>query len=242
MAIQINNVKIFADGADYETMLDLNNNPLIKGLTTNPSLLRKAGVLDYEDFFLRILKEVNIKPLSIEVFSDDLKIMEKQALYINSWGKNIYVKIPVTNSEGISTLPVIERLSGKGVRVNVTAVMTNKQVEMVNMALDPSIPSYISIFAGRIADTGRDPVQIITNSLDIVKNNKECEIIWASPREFLNIIQADQIGCHIITATKEILNKLSLLNLDLNQYSLETVRMFHEDARVAGYQLKTENF
>jgi transaldolase len=242
MAIQINNVKIFADGADYETMLDLNNNPLIKGLTTNPSLLRKAGVLDYEDFFLRILKEVNIKPLSIEVFSDDLKIMEKQALYINSWGKNIYVKIPVTNSEGISTLPVIESLSGKGVRVNVTAVMTNKQVEMVNMALDPNIPSYISIFAGRIADTGRDPVQIITNSLDIVKNNKECEIIWASPREFLNIIQADQIGCHIITATKEILNKLSLLNLDLNQYSLETVRMFHEDARVAGYQLKTENF
>lgn len=230
-------IKIFADGADLASMLEMNAKSYIQGLTTNPTLMRKAGITDYEQFAKSVLKEITEKPISFEVFSDDLSEMNRQGTEIASWGKNVYVKIPITTTLGESTVPVIKYLISKGVKVNVTALMTLDQVLHVSEVLDSSIPSYVSIFAGRIADTGRNPVPIMKEAIDILKKHKLCELIWASPRELLNLIQADEIGCHIITATHDILKKMELIGYDLNAYSLDTVKMFNRDALEAGYSL-----
>ena len=236
---KINNlkVKIFADGADKSGMLEMYARPYIKGLTTNPTLMRKAGIKDYKLFCKDILTVISDKPLSFEVFSDDFAEMERQALEIASWGSNIYVKIPITNTSGESACDLIKKLSNKGVKLNVTAIMTLKQVEDVVNVLNPEIPSYISVFAGRIADTGRDPLEIMKGAIDLLKSQPNSELIWASPRELLNIIQASEIGCHIITVTGDILGKLPKIGYDLEQYSLDTVTMFHKDAVAAGYKL-----
>lgn len=230
-------IKLFADGADLQGMLEMNAKPFIQGLTTNPTLMRKVGITDYRQFSKEILKEITVKPISFEVFSDDLDEMQRQGLEIASWGENVYVKIPVTTTKGESTVSVVEHLTNQSVKVNVTALMTEKQVRHVLEALNPSTPSCISVFAGRIADTGRNPVPIMTAVLELLKSNKNCELIWASPRELLNVFQADEIGCHIITATNDILNKLELVGYDLTAYSLDTVRMFHRDALEAGFNL-----
>ena len=231
------NIKLFADGADLTGMLEMYKKPHIKGLTTNPTLMRKAGISDYRYFAHDVLKYIQDKPVSFEVFSDDLGEMERQGLEIASWGENVYVKIPITNTKGLSTYPVIERLVARECKVNITAVMTAQQVVGITGALNPSIPSYISIFAGRIADTGRDPATIIRASLEVISHLPKAEIIWASPRELLNIFQAESLGCHIITATNDLLNKLSLVGKDLDQYSLETVKMFEDDAIKSGFAL-----
>ena len=230
-------IKIFADGANLENMKEMNAKSYIQGLTTNPTLMRKAGILDYKQFAKDVLSEITKKPISFEVFSDDFSEMIRQGIEIASWGENVYVKIPVTNTLGLSAAPVIESLTKQGVKVNVTAIMTVDQVKDVSELLDPLIPSYVSIFAGRIADTGRDPIPLMKEALDILRVNKSCELIWASPRELLNVIQAESIGCHIITATNDIIQKLDLLGYDLIDYSLDTVKMFNKDALVAGYSL-----
>ena len=230
-------VKIFADGADKQGMLEMYSKPFIKGLTTNPTLMRKAGVGDYRAFCQDILSEIQDKPLSFEVFSDDFQEMERQALEISSWGENVYVKVPISNTKKEFCYPLVERLTREGVKVNVTAIMTVPQVESLARVLDPSIPSYISIFAGRIADTGIDPIPTMQAALEILRSNKKAELIWASPRELLNIFQADKIGCHVITVTNDILKKLSMVNYDLDEYSLDTVKMFFNDAVAAGYRL-----
>jgi len=230
-------VKIFADGANLVDIKNMNENTMIQGLTTNPSLMKKAGVVDYRRFGLEVLKIVDQKPISFEVFADTMEEMETQATEINNWGKNVFVKIPITNSRGVSTKKLIKKLTNKGVKVNVTAVMTAEQVSEISTFLNPEIPSYVSIFAGRIADTGLNPIPILKDSLAILKFNKKAEIIWASPRELLNIFQADEIGCHAITATTDILNKIILIGKDLNEYSLETVKMFLNDAITAGYEI-----
>lgn len=228
--------KIYADGADKKSMLSLLNNPMVKGFTTNPTLMRKAGVQDYKAFALEILKEIP-QSISFEVFADDLNEMHKQAMEIATWGKNVYVKIPVMNTKGESTAPLIKKLAEKGVKQNVTALMTTEQVKEVTAALAKGPSSYISVFAGRIADTGRDPLPIMQESVAIMKPHSQLELIWASPRELLNVIQADEIGCHIITVTNDILNKLSLIGKDLLEYSLDTVKMFRTDAVAAGFEL-----
>jgi transaldolase len=230
-------VKIFSDGADTKEMIAMAQLPHIQGLTTNPTLMKKSGITNYEKFALEVLKEIKNKPISFEVFSDNLAEMETQAKKIASWGDNVYVKIPVSNTLGNSTSELIKKLSSSGIKVNVTAVMTNNQVETILENLDPKTPSYISIFAGRIADTGIDPMPIMVKALNEIKNNPTAELIWASPRELLNVVQADQINCHIITATKDILSKLSLMGKNLEEYSLETVKMFREDAIAAKYSL-----
>ena len=230
-------VKIFADGADKQGMLEMYSKPFIQGLTTNPTLMRKAGVGDYRAFCQDILSEIQDKPLSFEVFSDDFQEMERQALEISSWGENVYVKVPISNTKKEFCYPLVERLTREGVKVNVTAIMTVPQVESLARVLDPSIPSYISIFAGRIADTGIDPIPTMQAALEILRSNKKAELIWASPRELLNIFQADKIGCHVITVTNDILKKLSMVNYDLDEYSLDTVKMFFNDAVAAGYRL-----
>ena len=237
MTLSVENLKIklFADGADLEGMLEMNAKPYIKGLTTNPTLMRKAGITDYKGFAAEVLSQITEKPISFEVFSDDLEEMKQQAHEIASWGNNVFVKIPITNTLGISTSSVIKNLVKDGVKLNVTALMTSEQVRLVAGVLDPNVPSYISVFAGRIADTGRNPEPIMVDAINLLRNNKNAEIIWASPRELLNIFQADQIGCHVITATHEILNKLELVGHDLNNYSLETVRMFRRDAIASKY-------
>ena len=237
MTLSVENLKIklFADGADLEGMLEMNAKPYIKGLTTNPTLMRKAGITDYKGFAAEVLSQITEKPISFEVFSDDLEEMKQQAHEIASWGNNVFVKIPITNTLGISTSSVIKNLVKEGVKLNVTALMTSEQVRLVAGVLDPNVPSYISVFAGRIADTGRNPEPIMVDAINLLRNNKNAEIIWASPRELLNIFQADQIGCHVITATHEILNKLELVGHDLNNYSLETVRMFRRDAIASKY-------
>jgi transaldolase len=231
-------IKIFADGARIEDIIEMNRNPIIQGLTTNPTLMRKAGVKNYKDFALEVLTHVKIKPISLEVFSDDLKEMEKQAEEIASWGENVYVKIPITNSKGISTLDIISKLIEKEIKINTTAIMTLDQVKRLKQILNPNVKNYVSIFAGRIADTGRDPVPIMEEALNILKTIKTSEVIWASPRELLNIIQADKIGCHIITASTDILEKIKLLGYDLEKYSLETVAMFYRDALESEYQIQ----
>jgi transaldolase len=230
-------VKIFADGADKTGMLEMYRNPLIRGFTTNPTLLRKAGVSDYEAFALEILKAIPDRPISFEVFSDEFDEMEKQAWKISAWGRNVYVKIPVTNTRGESSAKLIGKLSRAKVKVNVTAMMTLDQVRDVAQVLDGGTPAYVSIFAGRIADTGRDPMPLMAAAIELLRLYPTVELIWASPRELLNIFQADQVGCHIITATNDILNKLELVGKDLHGFSLDIVKMFRDDAMKAGYDL-----
>lgn len=230
-------IQIFADGADKAGMLEMAAKPFIKGLTTNPTLMRKAGITDYKAFALDILKEITDKPISFEVFSDNFAEMERQALQIAGWAENVYVKIPVTNTKREPAYDLVERLSTRGVKLNVTALMTNEQVRDVAMRLDPTVPSYISVFAGRVADTGRDPVPQMRAAVELLKEMPKAELIWASPRELLNIFQADEVGCHIITVTNDVLKKLDLVGKNLNDYSLETVKMFYSDATSAGFAI-----
>jgi transaldolase len=212
-------------------------NPLIRGFTTNPTLMRKAGVTDYEAFAKDIVSAVPDRPISLEVFADEFAEMERQALKISRWGENVYTKIPVTNTRRESSLDLVCRLAREGVKLNVTALMTLQQVKEVAAALAGGPPAYVSMFAGRIADTGRDPVPMIAESVDILRPYPNIELIWASPRELLNIFQADSVGCHVITATHDLLHKLALVGKDLDDYSLDTVKMFHRDAAQAGYEL-----
>jgi transaldolase len=211
-------------------MIKMNKLSFIKGFTTNPSLMRKNGIKNYEQFSRSVLNRIKKKPISFEVFSDDLEQMKDQALKINSWGKNVYIKIPITNTKNISTGPIIKYLTSRNIKVNVTAVMTLGQVKRVLKNLNPKIPSYISIFVGRIADTGRDPMPIVKESLNLIKKNKNCELIWASTREIYNIYQSNSISCNIITVTSDLINKFSLLSYNLNKYSLDTVKGFRTDA------------
>jgi transaldolase len=227
-------IKIFADGANIEEMVTLAQKYFISGLTTNPTLLRKAGVLDYEIFARSVLEKITTLPISFEVFSDNLDEMISQGQKIAAWGENVYVKIPITNTKGVSTSRVVSSLANQGIKVNVTALMTSLQVEQIAESLNPNIPSYVSVFAGRVADTGVDPIPLMKQSINILKPNSNAELIWASPRELLNIFQANDIGCHVITATSDILNKLELVHRDLDNYSLETVKMFYEDAKKSG--------
>lgn len=230
-------VQIFADGADKAAMLEMYGKSYIKGLTTNPTLMKKAGITDYRTFCKDILTHIKDKPLSFEVFSDDFAEMERQAMEIASWGDNVYVKIPVTNTKQDTCYDLVNKLGARNVRMNVTAIMTMEQVRKVVAALSPNVPSYVSIFAGRIADTGRDPVPMMAAAVEILKVAPAAELIWASPRELLNIFQADEVGCQVITVTNDILKKLSLVGHDLDTYSLDTVKMFYNDAVDAGYSL-----
>lgn len=230
-------IKIFADGAKKQDMLDIAAKPFIKGLTTNPTLMAKAGITDYRAFARDILTEITDKPISFEVFSDDFAEMETQAHQIASWGENVYVKIPVTNTKGEPAYDLISRLAARGVKLNVTALMTLEQVRGVVANLNPKVASFVSVFAGRIADTGRDPVPLMAEAVQILKSNPAAELIWASPRELLNIFQADAVGCQVITVTNDVLNKLTLVGKDLGDYSLDTVKMFHRDAVGAGFSL-----
>ena len=230
-------VKIFADGADRAGMLEMAAKPHIAGLTTNPTLMNKAGIKDYRAFAKDILSVIKDKPISFEVFCDDFEEMERQAREIASWGDNVYVKMPVTNCSGEPTTKLIRTLAKAKVKQNVTALMTMAQVRDVSLALEDHAPSNISVFAGRIADTGRDPLPMMAAAVEMMKPYKTQELIWASPRELLNIFQADAIGCHIITVTNDVLKKLSLVGKDLGQYSLETVKMFYADATAAGFKL-----
>ena len=230
-------VKLFADGADKNGMLEMYDNPLISGFTTNPTLMKVAGVVDYKLFAQDILSHINDKPISFEVFSDNFDEMEKQALDIASWGSNINVKIPITNTKSESSVNLINNISGKGVSVNVTAMMTLEQVKTVLPGLSNGPGGYVSVFAGRIADAGLDPLPIMSEVVEILQNYPNIELIWASPRELYNVVQADSIGCHIITATNNILKKLPTLGKDLTQFSLETVKMFYDDATQAGYSI-----
>jgi transaldolase len=230
-------VKLFADGADLAGMLEIARHDYIKGFTTNPSLMRKAGVGDYEQFAIAVLRHIRDRPISFEVFSDELEEMTRQARRIATWGDNVYVKIPVTNTRGESTAAIVRTLAHAGVKVNVTAVFTLEQVDVVGAALRGGAPSIVSIFAGRIADAGHDPVPLLRAAREILAATPTAELLWASPRELLNIVQANDVGCHIITATNDLLAKLHLLGKDLAEFSLDTVRMFHDDARRAGYRL-----
>lgn len=239
--IDMLNVKIFADGADMYSILELYKKPYIKGFTTNPTLMRKAGIVDYELFSHELIAIIPDRPISLEVFADDFLEMEKQAYRIASWGKNVYVKIPITNTKKESSCPLIARLSGAGVQLNVTAILTLDQVQNVANALSEQTPAIVSVFAGRMADTGVDPVPMMMKSIEILKVLPKAELLWASPREMLNIIQANEIGCHIITVTSDVLRKLSLLGRNLEDYSLETVEMFYSDAMAAGYSITTTN-
>lgn len=230
-------VKIFADGADFDGILKMYANPMIKGFTTNPTLMRKAGIADYEAFARRVLAAVPDRPISFEVFADEAAEMVQQAKVIASWGQNVNVKIPVMNTRREFMGRVIETLSKEGVAVNVTAVMTLEQVRQITDRLAPQTAAIVSVFAGRIADTGRDPVPLMAEAVKILRQRPRAELIWASPRELLNIFQADAIGCHIITVTNDVLAKLSLVGKDLDAYSLETVEMFRRDATAAGFSI-----
>lgn len=230
-------VQIFADGADKAGMLEMYAKPYVKGLTTNPTLMKKAGITDYRAFCKNILTHINDKPLSFEVFSDDFAEMERQAMEIASWGDNVYVKIPVTNTKRETCYTLVKTLGARGVKMNVTAIMTLTQVRDVVAALNPIVPSYVSVFAGRIADTGCDPLPMMAAAVEMLKVAPAAELIWASPRELLNIFQADDIGCQVITVTNDILKKLTLVGYDLDDYSLDTVKMFYSDATAAGYKL-----
>lgn len=230
-------VKIFADGAEKAPMLKLYANPQIQGFTTNPTLMRKAGITDYEAFARDILMAIPDRPISFEVFADEFDEMERQAERIATWGENVYVKIPVTNTRGESAGPLVRRLAGRGVKQNVTALMTLAQVREVTDALAAGPAANISVFAGRVADTGVDPLPMMREALAIMRPYPQLELIWASPRELLNIVQASEIGCHIITVTSDILNKLPLIGKDLSEYSLDTVKMFRNDALASGFGL-----
>ena len=237
-SLQQLSVRIFADGADREAILKLNANPVIQGMTTNPTLMRKAGIKDYEAFARDILKEVRSKPISFEVFSDELPEMRRQALKIAEWGSNVYIKIPITNTRGESSLPVIRDLAREGAQLNITAILTLAQVRGVADALNPSVPSVVSVFAGRIADTGVDPEPAMRASRALLEGLPRAELLWASVREVLNIFQADACGCHIVTVPHDILNKaLKMTGTDLAALSLDTVKMFAADAQAAGFTL-----
>lgn len=232
--------KIFADGADLKSIIEMNNNPLISGFTTNPTLMRKAGVNNYKNFALDVLSLINDKPVSFEVISDDFDEMERQALEISSWGKNVIVKIPITNTKKEISSSLVKRLCDAGVKINVTAVFTIEQMMKVLPNMSSAEAGYISIFAGRIADAGIDPLPIMAEAVEILSDHPKIELIWASPREVYNIIQADQVKCHIITATDDILKKLNLLGKDLSEFSLDTVKMFFNDAAAAGFNIFTD--
>jgi len=230
-------VKIFADGADKASMLAMHAKPFIKGLTTNPTLMRRAGVADYRAFAREVLAEIKDKPVSFEVLSDDFAEMERQAIDIASWGDNVYVKIPITNTRRETCYMTVRRLAARKVKMNVTAIMTLAQVEQAIAVLSPETPSFVSVFAGRIADTGVDPLPILTKAVAMLKQNPRAELMWASSRELLNIFQAAAVGCHVITVTNDILAKLAVIGKDLADYSLDTVKMFYDDAKTAGYSL-----
>ncbi len=230
-------IKIFADGADKAAMLELHAQSHIRGFTTNPTLMRKAGITDYEAFARDILEAIPDRPISFEVFADDCAEMERHARKIAAWGANVYVKIPVTNTKGESTAGLVRHLAQSGVKLNVTALLPLVQVREIGAALAGGPPACISVFAGRIADTGVDPLPLMAEALEIIKPYPNIELIWASPRELLNIVQANAIGCHIITVTNDILQKAALLGKDLNEYSLDTVKMFHHDAAKSGFVL-----
>ena len=228
---------MFQDGADIASMIAARERGLVSGYTTNPTLMRKAGITDYKGFAQQVIAAIPDMPVSFEVFSDDFATMEREAREIASWGGNTYVKIPITNTKGQSAGPLIATLSKEGFSLNVTAMLTLEQVDIVAKAVSPSSRTIVSVFAGRIADTGKDPVPLMREALEICKAKPKAELLWASPREVLNIYQADEIGCHIITVTPDLIKKLSLKNKDLTQYSLETVEMFYRDATAAGFQL-----
>jgi transaldolase len=230
-------VKLFADGADKSGILEMNMNPLISGFTTNPTLMKKAGITAYEEFARDILVHIKDKPISFEVFSDEFSQMRRQALTIASWGTNVYVKIPITNTRAESSAELIRDLSSSGVKINVTAMMTVRQVETVLPALSKGPGAYVSVFAGRIADAGVDPVPIMTEIVGLLKQHPSIELIWASPREVYNVVQANAIRCHIITATNDIIKKIPTLGKDLTEFSLDTVKMFYLDAKSAGYSI-----
>ena len=230
-------VKIFADGADKNVMLEMYNNPIVYGLTTNPTLMRKAGVTNYKEFALDILSKIKEMPISFEVFSDNLQVMEEQALEISSWGDNVYVKIPITNAQGESTYKVIENLSKRGVKINVTAILTIEQVKHILPAFTLCPAGYISVFAGRIADTGTNPIVTMKEAIIALKEYPNLELIWASCREVYNVVQAYDIGCHIITVPNDILKKLPMLEKNLTELSLDTVKMFYIDAKLSGYTI-----
>ena len=234
-------VKIFADGADKAGMLEMYRKAHIKGFTTNPTLMRKAGITDYRAFARDILVALPDRPISFEVFADDLDEMRRHAYEIASWGENVYVKIPVTTTKREPTTSLVQHLSHDGVKVNVTALMTLEQVRTIAAAVDGGAPSYVSVFAGRIADTGRDPLPLMAEAVAILAPNPAAELIWASPRELLNIFHADSIGCQVITVTNDILKKLDLVGKDLDEYSLDTVKMFYQDAVSAGFELELED-
>jgi len=233
------NIKIFADGADISGMLELARNPIIKGFTTNPTLMRKSGISDYEAFAREVLAAIHDRPVSFEVFADDHDGMLAQGRMIGGWAPNVNVKIPVTNTRGEFCGPVIDALSGEGIAVNVTAIMTPDQVRAVSRCLAPAASAIISVFAGRVADTGRDPIPLMSECLEVLSERPRAELLWASPREFLNIFHAEQVGCHIITVTSDLLAKLGGVGKDLDQFSLETVQMFFRDAIGAGYSIRT---
>jgi transaldolase len=231
-------IKIFADGADKKGVFDLYRNPLIKGLTTNPTLMRKVGIADYEAFAKEILETVTDKPISLEVFSDDFPEMRRQALKISGWQENVYVKIPITNTKSESAIPLIRELAQEGAKINVTAILTLEQVRNVSEALNAEVPSVVSVFAGRIADAGQDPMPAMIESRKILQGQPKAELLWASCREVLNIWHAEQCGSHIITVPNDILSKaFSLWGKDLAELSLDTVKMFYRDAEAAGYKL-----
>jgi len=234
-------IKIFADGADLESIIKLNEKIFIKGFTTNPSLMKKAGIVNYKDFALNVLDKIKKKPISFEVFSDDIAEMERQAEEIASWGENINVKIPITNTKKISTIKIIENLSNKGIQCNITAIFTTIQLGEVVKVLNKSTPAILSVFAGRIADTGLDPIDIMAQSINIAKTKPKSEILWASTRELVNIFQANKIGCQIITVPHEILSKINNVGKNLEDFSLETVKSFYKDATAAGYKIKLNN-
>jgi transaldolase len=230
-------VKIFADGADMTAMLEMHAMPYIKGLTTNPTLMRKAGIANYRSFAKDVLTHIKNKPMCFEVLADDFASMERQAMEIAGWASNVFVKIPVTNTKRETSRALVKRLSNRQVKLNVTAIMTLAQVREIAASLNPSVPSYVSVFAGRIADTGIDPAPLICEAVEILKSNSSAELIWASSREVFNIFQADAAGCHVITVTNDILRKLSIVGYDLADYSLDTVKMFYDDARTSGFAL-----
>jgi len=230
-------IKLFADGANIESMISLYKDPKIKGFTTNPTLMNKAGIKSYESFARQVIEAIPDKPISFEVFADDLDTMLHQAIKIASWGENVNIKIPITNTQGEFTGPIIKELSEQNIQLNITAIFTVNQVKNVVANLSSNTPAIISVFAGRIADTGVDPIPIMADCLKILESRPKAELLWASPRELLNIIQANDVGCHIITATTGLIEKLGLLNKDHSIFSLETVKMFYEDAVAAGYKI-----
>jgi transaldolase len=233
----LGSTKVFADGADREGIVRFSADPLISGFTTNPTLMRAAGVADYEAFARDVVELVGNRPISFEVFSDEPATMHEQALKISAWGEHVHVKIPITDTAGVSTKELQHRLSSDGVQLNVTALLTLRQVEAAAAALVDGPHAYVSVFAGRIADTGCDPIPVMQQALEILEPCPQLELIWASPREILNVVQAAESGCHVITVTHELLKKIEWLGRDLNDVSLDTVRMFHRDAQLSGYTL-----